>query len=425
MALDPSIILAGRQPDMVGQYGRGLAAGQLQTQIGQQNALAKLYSEQGPGIIAGDQGALNSLAMLDPKAAMGVQSDRLGMQSTQQTMDRLSREEKRQVEAQAAAMSAADRKAAADAMEQAVRMGMTAQSPEQWDVLMTQIGAPELVGQFANRQALAARGMEMADVLKMVNPDPVDPTKGAPSGYMWTQPGNPQAGVVPIPGMADKGFRPATPEEAARYGAAAGQVGADGRFYPINPPSGMSIETGPDGQMRIVQGPGAGGNAKPFTESQSKDVTFATKAEGALRTLDPIAGELTSLSGRAAESDPTGFIRGQVQSDNYQVAKTSGDEFLQAILRKESGAAITPAEQAMYGITYLPQPGDSDAVMKYKAEARKRAVDAIKAGMSADQMLARERALGADPNAAAGGQGSTQFDPNSDPEAKALLEKYK
>jgi hypothetical protein len=60
------------------------------------------------------------------------------------------------------------------------------------------MGRQDMVGQFANRQALAAPFMEIADILKMG--ETPDPTKGAPSGYMFTDPRNPAAGVAPLPG---------------------------------------------------------------------------------------------------------------------------------------------------------------------------------------------------------------------------------
>lgn len=218
MALDPSIILQGRAPDIVGQYSRGLSAGQQQNQIGRENALAGLYKTQGAGILAGDQGALNALAGIDLPTAMGVQTSQLGMQSTrlgmdaqrqgmaatQQRMDMLTREEKLALADRAAAMGAAERAAAAAEIENAVKMGMTAQSPEQWDALMSQMGAADLVGQFGQRQGLAARYMEIADVFKMVNPEPVDPTKNAPNGYRWITPGDPQSGVELLPGYTPK-----------------------------------------------------------------------------------------------------------------------------------------------------------------------------------------------------------------------------
>src|SRR5690606_7362084 len=40
---------------------------------------------------------------------------------------------------------------------------------------------------------------------------------------------------VIAPDIGAQTFRQATPQEAAAYGAAGGQFGPDGRFYPINP----------------------------------------------------------------------------------------------------------------------------------------------------------------------------------------------
>ena len=168
-------------------------------------------------------------------------------------------------------------------------------------------------------------------------------------------------------------------------------------------PTGMTIESDGAGGFRMVQGAGVGAGGKPFTEAQGKDVVFATRAKGALEILEPVADSLMSLPSRAAEYDPTGLLRGRVQSPEYQVARQAGDEFLQAILRKDTGAAITAPEQALYGVTYLPQPGDGPEVLLAKAAARQRAVAAIEAGMSPTQIIAQEKALGGSPAAAQGG----------------------
>jgi hypothetical protein len=157
--------------------------------------------------------------------------------------------------------------------------------------------------------------------------------------------------------------------------------------------NGMVIESDGQGGFRMVQGSGAAGAAaKPFTEGQSKDVVYATRAKGALAALDPIANALTDRGDVAAGWLPFG-LGGGMQDDNFQVAKTAGDEFLQAILRKDTGAAITSDEQALYGETYLPRPGDNEARLAYKAQARQRAVAAIEAGMSPAQIIAQEKAL--------------------------------
>ena len=196
-------------------------------------------------------------------------------------------------------------------------------------------------------------------------------------------------------------FRRATAEEAAAYGAAAGQFGPDGRFYAVDVPQNMTIESDGAGGFRMVQGAGAL-TTKPFTEGQSKDVVFATRARGALGVLEPVAENLTNYGMRVAELDPTGLVRGKVQSPEFQIAKNAGDEFLQAILRKDTGAAITPGEQTLYGGVYLPQPGDGPEVLAAKKDARIRAVSAIEAGMSPAQMLAQEKGLAGSPDAAVG-----------------------
>ena len=156
-------------------------------------------------------------------------------------------------------------------------------------------------------------------------------------------------------------------------------------------PQGMSIRTTPDGGVELVQG--AGISQRPLTEGQSKDTTYATRAEGALPVLDRYDVALADIGDRALDVDPTGLLRGRMQSTDYQLGKQAGDEFLQAILRKDTGAAITADEQQLYGVTYLPQPGDSPEVIAQKRQARSRALEALKAGLPPSAIVAQERAL--------------------------------
>ncbi|MGT2442201.1 hypothetical protein ACU4I5_05750 [Ensifer adhaerens] len=153
-----------------------------------------------------------------------------------------------------------------------------------------------------------------------------------------------------------------------------------GTFLSVDPKSG---------QVVFSQG-GKGGQTKPFTEQQSKDLVFATRAKGALKNLDPIDEKLTSIAGRAAEMDPTGLAR-LTQSPDFQKAAQAGLEFLQAILRKDTGAAITKEETGQYGQTYLPQVGDKPEVLVQKREARRRAIIALESGMTREQILRLEQ----------------------------------
>lgn len=170
---DASIILQGQPVDVIGAMGRGNELAAQTNALRAQTDMRNLYRTQGANILAGDQGALNALAGIDPMAAidaqkgqLGMQSTRLDMQATQQRMDVLSREEQRAIEAFKAEKGAAAAAAAAAQIEDSVRMGMAIPDAASWDAFMSQ-NAPELVGQFANRQALAARYMSMAEVLKM------------------------------------------------------------------------------------------------------------------------------------------------------------------------------------------------------------------------------------------------------------------
>ena len=150
---------------------------------------------------------------------------------------------------------------------------------------------------------------------------------------------------------------------------------------------GMSLQVDPTtGAVTFQQG-----NIKPLTESQSKDTVFATRAEGSLALIDQFGDALTSLPETMAGGVPV--IGNYAKSPQFQQAQQAGLEFLQAILRKDTGAAITPQETASYGQTYLPGPGDSPQVLEQKKQSRRRALEAIKAGMPPQAILAQEKAL--------------------------------
>lgn len=180
MALNPSIILAGQAPDVMGAMSAGLQQAQNQLAFDRQNALHDLYRTQGPQIMAGDQAALNQLAQFDPTAALGVQDARLGMDSTRLSMDAtrqrmtaLDASEAREAERYAREIGAEAAAAEAAKIEEAVKAAMMAPDAATFDAMMAQM-APELVGQFDNRQMLASRFMSMAEILKMNAPgDPL------------------------------------------------------------------------------------------------------------------------------------------------------------------------------------------------------------------------------------------------------------
>jgi hypothetical protein len=157
---------------------------------------------------------------------------------------------------------------------------------------------------------------------------------------------------------------------------------------------GTSLSVGPNGEVNFTQG----GPIKPLTEAQSKDSFFTTRMTGAVPTIDRFETALQSLPEAAAGAIPMNLGR-YAQSEEYQLAKDAGDDFVAAYLRKDSGAALTEEEKRQYGTLLLPQPGDKPAVIEAKRIRRRLAVEAIKSGMPSNAIDGTLRAIQAVPGA--------------------------
>lgn len=259
--MDARLILAGQQPDFVGTIARANQAAAQQNEFGRQNALAQLFQDQGAQIMAGDQNALNALARFDPDAALGVQSTRQGMAFDQRQLEVLNAQERRAAEEYARGLSAAEAQAQAAKIEEGVKMGLAAQSPEEWDTLMARV-SPDMVGMYDQRQMLANRFVGIADILK--GQQPADPTKGAPSGFMWNDPNDPRKGVARLPGYEEK---PA--DDYQRYVAEEQAAGRQPltrlEFVQANKGKGITQTiTNPDGSVTTLTiGGGQTGTGEP------------------------------------------------------------------------------------------------------------------------------------------------------------------
>lgn len=274
-SMSAGIILSGRQPDTFATIDRANARGDQYKARQQKNALNTLFRQEGGAIAQGEQGAINRLAQYDPAAAQSFQQNKLGMDAQRQNMSMQQqgmdlRNQELEVARQNAAQKAAEhvanmdqqeRAAQAERIEGAVAGGLAAQTPQEWDAFMTERGYSQFVGAFEKREMIAAEYMGVADALKDFRKSP-EPGFSVPSGTMLSDPNDPRAGVVPIPGAPETGkkYRVATPSEAAAYGAKAGQINTEtNEFKAINLPKGSTISVGADGSIKIVDGPGVGG----------------------------------------------------------------------------------------------------------------------------------------------------------------------
>jgi hypothetical protein len=168
---------------------------------------------------------------------------------------------------------------------------------------------------------------------------------------------------------------------------------------------------------------GAGGAAGPgkLTEGQGKDIVYFSRGRDSNALLKKFGDNLLMTQGNqgargildsALRGLPfvgdSGLVNGLISSDRQQ-AQQAAAEFLSAILRKDTGAAITKQEFDIYGPMYLPMPGDSAATLEQKAVARQGALEGIKAGLGNAQAAIpapRERSRLEMPSAAAAFGGS-------------------
>lgn len=131
-------------------------------------------------------------------------------------------------------------------------------------------------------------------------------------------------------------------------------------------PSGMEITTA-DGTV-IRQGKGVGSGGKE-TEAQSNARIYASR----MRESEDIFSELGSEG-----FDPTSWFSGagsllpnKTQTEEVQRFTAAANNFISAVLRKESGASISPAERESAWKEYIPRFGDTAGTLKDKAARRR------------------------------------------------------
>ena len=136
-------------------------------------------------------------------------------------------------------------------------------------------------------------------------------------------------------------------------------------------PPNTSVEVGPDGTVRFVQGAGV----PKLTEAQGKATGFFARANEANEILGQIEAEGTDLYNSLARNIP--LAGNYLVSEEYQQYLQAKRNFINAILRQESGAAISASEFENAEQQYFPQPGDSPAVIEQKRRNRQTAAAAL------------------------------------------------
>jgi hypothetical protein len=156
----------------------------------------------------------------------------------------------------------------------------------------------------------------------------------------------------------------------------------------VNKATGQVIPAYQDGKP-------IGAKEKPLNDTQSKALLFGSRMQEADKIIGDIAESGVNRPGNiktAVESVPLvggalGSIFNFTQSSAQQGVEQSKRDFINAVLRRESGAAIAASEFDSADKQYFPQIGDSDEVIEQKALNRQLAIQGIMAEVPSGREL--------------------------------------
>lgn len=157
----------------------------------------------------------------------------------------------------------------------------------------------------------------------------------------------------------------------AQQQAAAGKIPSGYRLGA----DGQSLEFIPGGPADPNTKPAGG---KPLNDTQAKALQFGARMQASGEILDKLAeGGVNSSIPGASAGYGIGNIVTALQPAEYQQLDQAKRDFINAVLRRESGAAIAPSEFDSANKQYFPQPGDSKAVQEQKRNNRQLATRGI------------------------------------------------
>jgi hypothetical protein len=407
--VDWTIAAQGNRPNFGAAIDQGMQAYGYQQQQQQQNALQAYLQQNAQAIMAGDQNALAGLAQFDPQTAMSIAGDqqtmklrskadrRAGVESQASLADQAERlklaqaQAKAEMDEHAVKMSAAQRAEAADKIEAIAADATQIDSAKEWDDHFKNLGPEfeELVGKFGDKKFYEAKALGTLESLKAQAPaDPNDRYKvvggtlvdltaqGGPQPVLRGDDG-PQSGIAKL----NDDLKAGRIDQKMFDTAVAGMA-----------PQGMEVVSDGQGGVTVRQGPEKVG--RPLTEGQSKDNFYLTAVEHA-KDVDDYEGALTGLGGAANDAAGMVPLVGKfMQSEAYQTGQVAAKEWGAAILRKESGAALTPADMEWLKARFIPVPGEKAGTIARKRSARRAAEAGLKSGMSKEQIEAVADAVG-------------------------------
>jgi hypothetical protein len=123
------------------------------------------------------------------------------------------------------------------------------------------------------------------------------------------------------------------------------------------------------------------GPAKPKvpTEQQAANSGYAARTRTADKQLEQLLGAGYRPSLKDITAAQSGVLGNYVISDQGRQFDQAKRNFINAVLRRESGAAISASEFDNANVQYFPMPNDDAGTLAMKAENRRQAIAAIEA----------------------------------------------
>lgn len=145
----------------------------------------------------------------------------------------------------------------------------------------------------------------------------------------------------------------------------------------------LAIPDGWDGDMskvKVIASTNGVGANKPLTQVQITASGFANRTQQANAVIGGLETKISSMNPLAYQTQVAAegsTIAHGFASPDIQQARQAERNFVNAVLRRESGAAISQSEFDNAEQQYFPRPGDAPATLAQKAENRTTVINSL------------------------------------------------
>jgi hypothetical protein len=141
---------------------------------------------------------------------------------------------------------------------------------------------------------------------------------------------------------------------------------------------------------------------KGLPEHQSRNLFFLDRMRLGHQEMARVLGnQAPSLAGFALAAPKEGLwstlATNALAPDSAKQFMTGAQQFMSAVLRKDTGAAAPFHEYPQYWVQFIPMPGDSQALLAQKAQARAVAMQSIERGLPPEMVMASAQSIAGSP----------------------------